>query len=75
VVGSIVKSGTRAGSAVYASSKVAIEVLANTLAQELGSEGVTVNTIHPGMLMSFPKKHNLAQIPVASTIPFVLYDE
>jgi NAD(P)-dependent dehydrogenase (short-subunit alcohol dehydrogenase family) len=32
----------------YAATKVAVEVLANTLAQELGSKGITVNTIHPG---------------------------
>jgi 3-oxoacyl-[acyl-carrier protein] reductase len=32
----------------YAATKAAIEVLANTLAQELGAKGITVNTIHPG---------------------------
>jgi NAD(P)-dependent dehydrogenase (short-subunit alcohol dehydrogenase family) len=27
-----------------------VEVLANTLAQELGSKGITVNTVHPGAI-------------------------
>lgn len=48
VLGSILKHGTSAGYGPYAATKVAIEVLANTLAQELGSKGITVNTIHPG---------------------------
>jgi 3-oxoacyl-[acyl-carrier protein] reductase len=45
VIGSIVVSQ---GFGPYAASKRAVEVLANTAAQELGSKGVTVNTIHPG---------------------------
>jgi 3-oxoacyl-[acyl-carrier protein] reductase len=48
VLGSIVKSGVLPGASVYSSSKVAVEILSNTLAQELGSKGVTVNTVHPG---------------------------
>jgi 3-oxoacyl-[acyl-carrier protein] reductase len=32
----------------YAATKAAIEVLSNTLAQELGSRGITVNALHPG---------------------------
>jgi 3-oxoacyl-[acyl-carrier protein] reductase len=48
VLGSILKNGTSAGYGPYAATKVAVEVLANTLAQELGSKGITVNTIHPG---------------------------
>lgn len=32
----------------YAATKAAVEVLSNTLAQELGSRGITVNSIHPG---------------------------
>jgi 3-oxoacyl-[acyl-carrier protein] reductase len=48
VIGSATKFGTFPGYGVYASTKAAAEVLANTLAQELGSKGITVNTIHPG---------------------------
>jgi 3-oxoacyl-[acyl-carrier protein] reductase len=42
------KTGIFPGYGAYASSKAAVEVLANTAAQELGSKGITVNTIHPG---------------------------
>jgi NAD(P)-dependent dehydrogenase (short-subunit alcohol dehydrogenase family) len=49
VIGSISKTGTYAGIGAYAATKAAIEVLANTLAQELGSKGITVNTLHPGI--------------------------
>jgi 3-oxoacyl-[acyl-carrier protein] reductase len=58
VIGSIGRPGTSPGAGVYASSKAATEVLANTLAQELGGKGVTVNTIHPGKRLS---QHNLHQ--------------
>lgn len=36
------------GYGVYSATKGAIEVLSNTLAQELGGRGITVNTVHPG---------------------------
>jgi 3-oxoacyl-[acyl-carrier protein] reductase len=58
VIGSVLKSGTSAGYGPYSATKAAIEVLSNTLAQELGSKGVTVNAIHPGKLMSFPNHLN-----------------
>jgi 3-oxoacyl-[acyl-carrier protein] reductase len=48
VIGSILKKGTVPGMGVYSATKAAVEVLANTLAQELGSKGITVNSIHPG---------------------------
>jgi NAD(P)-dependent dehydrogenase (short-subunit alcohol dehydrogenase family) len=32
----------------YSATKATIEALANTLAQELGGKGITVNTVHPG---------------------------
>jgi 3-oxoacyl-[acyl-carrier protein] reductase len=48
VIGSGLKTGTSAGYGPYSATKAAVEVLANTLAQELGSKGITVNTIHPG---------------------------
>jgi 3-oxoacyl-[acyl-carrier protein] reductase len=48
VLGSRLKKGVTPNMGVYASSKAAVEVLANTAAQELGGKGVTVNTIHPG---------------------------
>ena len=38
----------RAGHALYAASKAAIEQFAKTLAKELGGRGVTVNAIAPG---------------------------
>jgi 3-oxoacyl-[acyl-carrier protein] reductase len=49
VIGSTTKHGSFPGYGPYASTKAAVEVLANTLAQELGSKGITVNTIHPGI--------------------------
>jgi 3-oxoacyl-[acyl-carrier protein] reductase len=49
VIGSILKKGTVPGVGAYAATKAAVEVLANTLAQELGSKGITVNGIHPGI--------------------------
>jgi 3-oxoacyl-[acyl-carrier protein] reductase len=48
VIGSVMKVGTFPTYGPYAATKMAIEVLANTAAQELGSKGITVNTIHPG---------------------------
>jgi NAD(P)-dependent dehydrogenase (short-subunit alcohol dehydrogenase family) len=48
VIGSIAKTGTTPTCGPYAATKAATEVLANTLAQELGGKGITVNTIHPG---------------------------
>ena len=48
VLGSILKSGTSQGYGAYSATKAAVEVLANTAAQELGAKGITVNTIHPG---------------------------
>jgi 3-oxoacyl-[acyl-carrier protein] reductase len=48
VIGSNLRAGNIAGYGIPAMTKAATEVLANTLAQELGSKGVTVNTIHPG---------------------------
>lgn len=40
--------GLAPGSGPYGATKGAIEVLSNTLAQELGGRGITVNTVHPG---------------------------
>jgi 3-oxoacyl-[acyl-carrier protein] reductase len=48
VIGSAMRRNPRPNYGVYASTKAAIEVLANTLAQELGGKGITVNTIHAG---------------------------
>jgi 3-oxoacyl-[acyl-carrier protein] reductase len=48
VIGSGSKVGTIPGYGPYAATKAAIEVLSNTLAQELGSKGITVNAVHPG---------------------------
>jgi NAD(P)-dependent dehydrogenase (short-subunit alcohol dehydrogenase family) len=42
------KNGNSAGFGAYSASKMTVEILANTAAQELGSKGITVNTIHPG---------------------------
>lgn len=52
VIGSSTKTGTLAGYGVYAATKGAVEVLSNTLAQELGGKGITVNTVHPGMCIT-----------------------
>lgn len=48
VIGSALKTGTQAMMGAYSATKVAVEILANTLAQEVGAKGITVNTIHPG---------------------------
>lgn len=48
VLGSGLKTGTAVGCGAYAATKAAVEALANTAAQELGSRGITCNTIHPG---------------------------
>jgi 3-oxoacyl-[acyl-carrier protein] reductase len=48
VIGSTLRNGMTAGVGMYSATKAAVEVLAKTLAQELGHKGITVNTIHPG---------------------------
>lgn len=47
IIGTAARHGTNIGMAPYSSSKVAGEVMANTLAQEVGTRGITVNTIAP----------------------------
>jgi 3-oxoacyl-[acyl-carrier protein] reductase len=49
VLGTIAKFGAPHVVA-YSSSKAAVETMANVAAQELGSKGITVNTIHPGAI-------------------------
>jgi len=49
------------GSSVYASSKAAIKMLTDIWAKELGTKGITVNTVtpgatSPGMMDKFPKE-------------------
>jgi 3-oxoacyl-[acyl-carrier protein] reductase len=58
----------------YGATKAAIEVLANTLAQELGAKGITVNTIHPGytetdMIADYVTKPEVRAF-MASVTPF-----
>jgi 3-oxoacyl-[acyl-carrier protein] reductase len=47
-IGSASKVGGFAGVGAYSATKAAVEVLALTLSQEVGSRGITVNSIHPG---------------------------
>lgn len=47
MIGSLSARGTR-NMAVYSGAKAAIEAFSASLAQELGSSGVTVNTVSPG---------------------------
>lgn len=50
VVGSMSGSFAHAGLGAYAPSKAAVIMLARVLAQELGRDGIRVNTVSPGMV-------------------------
>lgn len=70
VLGSILKSGTSQGYAAYSATKAAVEVLANTAAQELGGKGITVNTIHPGKVTFVA---HISFILILTNHPFTAY--
>lgn len=60
------------GMAHYGAAKAGLDALARGLAAELGAEGVTVNTINPGLISSDRMLANLApehQRAVSATIP------
>jgi 3-oxoacyl-[acyl-carrier protein] reductase len=49
-ISSVVASSGNAGQANYAAAKAGVEGLTRALARELGSRGITVNTIAPGFI-------------------------
>lgn len=60
------------GMAHYGAAKAGLDALARGLAAELGADGVTVNTINPGLIASDRMRANLApehQRAVSATIP------
>ena len=72
-VSSVVGSSGNAGQTNYAASKAGIEGFSRALAKEIGSRGVTVNSVAPGfidtdMTRGLPEKQTeilLSQIPLA----------
>lgn len=72
-VGSVVGSAGNAGQTNYAAAKAGLLGLAKSLAREVGSRGITVNTVAPGfidtdMTRNLPEAHRealLGQIPLA----------
>jgi 3-oxoacyl-[acyl-carrier protein] reductase len=71
-VSSVVGASGNAGQTNYSASKAGIEGFTRSLAKEIGSRGITVNTVAPGfidtdMTKSLPKEQKdglLAQIPM-----------
>jgi 3-oxoacyl-[acyl-carrier protein] reductase len=49
-VGSVVASAGNAGQTVYAAAKAGVEGFTRSLAREVGSRGITVNCVAPGMI-------------------------
>ena len=49
-IGSVVGSSGNAGQANYAASKAGLLGFSRSLAQEIGSRGITVNTVSPGFI-------------------------
>jgi len=72
-IGSVVGSMGNAGQVNYAATKAGLEGFTRSLAREVGSRGVTVNTVAPGFIATDmtdnlsmeQKKTMLAQIPLA----------
>ncbi len=72
-ISSVVGSSGNAGQTNYAASKAGIEGFSRALAKEIGSRGITVNSVAPGfidtdMTRSLPQKQIetlLAQIPLS----------
>jgi len=72
-ISSVVGSSGNAGQTNYAASKAGIEGFSRALAKEVGSRGITVNSVAPGfidtdMTSSLPEKQAealLAQIPLS----------
>jgi len=71
-ISSVVGSSGNAGQTNYAASKAGIEGFSRALAKEIGSRGITINTVAPGfidtdMTSELPQQHRealLAQIPL-----------
>lgn len=48
-IGSVVSESTPPGSAIYAGTKGAVDVITRVLAKELGSKNIRVNAVNPGL--------------------------
>lgn len=64
-ISSLVTSRYSAGHAVYAASKAALEQFTIALAAELGTRGITVNTVSPGPILTNKVKDMLGNIAQA----------
>ena len=49
-ISSVVSTGAFPGAAVYSATKGAVDAITRSLAAELGSRGIRVNAINPGMV-------------------------
>jgi 3-oxoacyl-[acyl-carrier protein] reductase len=51
-ISSVVAKTPPAGSAVYSSTKAAVDIITRVLAQELGPKGIRVNSLSPGFTIT-----------------------
>ena len=77
-IGSVVSRITPAGSSVYSATKGAVDALTGVLSKELGSKGIRVNALNPGLIETegthsagfigsdFDKEH-VATVPLGRT--------
>lgn len=56
-------------SSAYASTKAAVATLSKSAAIELGSKGIRVNMVHPGLIETKMAKDNVRNLDIDQTIP------